>query len=319
MPDGATLVASGRQALSLVAQDLRARGVRTVLVPAHHCTTMVLPFQLEGLHVETVATDPRCLLDADALAAALTDRAAVLHCETFGNLAGAALAGVLERARRHGVPVVVDETHSVLGPEHTAGDYRVASLRKLLPVPDGAWVTGLAGPAALTPHAVDREITRLRLDAAAHKRAQLHGAALGAEVEAEFDYAEDLMDEALEPSPMSRRARRLLHNLDGGALLTRLRANAARLRSALGEAGLEAVNPGASPCFVVVRHDRAAAIIPRLARAGIAGPVYWPRPAGLPRGRPWRTDLISLPVDHRYGPAEMDEVACAVVAAVAAA
>ncbi|WP_170297216.1 DegT/DnrJ/EryC1/StrS family aminotransferase [Georgenia thermotolerans] len=318
VPDGATLVASGRQALSLVAQDLRARGVTTVLVPDHHCTTMVLPFQLEGLHVTTVATDERCLLDPGALAAALTDRAAVLHCETFGNLAGPALARVLARARRGGVPVVVDETHSVLGPDHADGDYRVASLRKLLPVPDGAWVTGLAAPPGLTPRAVDREITRLRIDAAARRRAPLHGREGAAEVQALFGRAEELMGQALAPSPMSPQAREVLTNLDGDALLARRRANAVRLRGALAEAGLEVLNPDASPCFVMVRHDRAGAVIRRLARAGIVGPVYWPRPAGLSRERRWRTDLVSLPVDHRYGAAEMDQVARAVVAAAAA-
>jgi hypothetical protein len=258
-------------------------------------------------------------MDAEALAAALTDRAAVLHCETFGNVAGAALARVLEGARRSGVRVVVDETHSVLGAEHAAGDYRVASLRKLLPVPDGAWVTGLTTPPALAPHAVDEEITRLKVDAATHKRAQLRGVVDEVDVDEEFERAEDLMDSALEPSPMSRHARQLLGRLDAEVLLARRQANADRLRSALRRAGLEVLNPGASPCFVMVRHPQAAALMGRLARAGITGPVYWPRPHGLPRTTPWRTDLVSLPVDHRYGAAEMDEVARAVMGAAAAA
>jgi len=37
VPPGATLTAFGRQALSLVARELRARGVRLLLGPDHHC------------------------------------------------------------------------------------------------------------------------------------------------------------------------------------------------------------------------------------------------------------------------------------------
>src|SRR5659263_651722 len=112
VPPGATLTAFGRQALSLVARELRARGVRLLLGPDHHCPTMFLPFQLEGIAVRTVPTGADTLMLGRALREALAGRpdAAVLHCETFG----------------------------------TPAD--VASLRKLLPVPDGAWVTGLRTP-----------------------------------------------------------------------------------------------------------------------------------------------------------------------------
>ncbi|MDA8437627.1 MAG: hypothetical protein M0Z51_02055, partial [Propionibacterium sp.] len=71
VPDGALLVANGKQALSLVAQDLRDRGVRTVLAPDFYCLTMIQPFQLEGITVRHVATDARGLVDPDALAAEL--------------------------------------------------------------------------------------------------------------------------------------------------------------------------------------------------------------------------------------------------------
>ena len=67
VPDGALLVANGKQALSLVAQDLRDRGVRTLLAPNFYCLTMIQPFQLEGIKVRHVATDARALLDSEAL------------------------------------------------------------------------------------------------------------------------------------------------------------------------------------------------------------------------------------------------------------
>ena len=146
------LTGNGKQALGLVARALRSRGVRTVLVPRYRCEAMVLPFELEGMRARAVDVGPDLLLKPRALATALADEpgAAVLHCETYGNRARGDLADLLVRARRAGRVVVVDATHSLLDRPRLldgAADVVVASLRKLLPVPDGAVIAwDPAGP-----------------------------------------------------------------------------------------------------------------------------------------------------------------------------
>ena len=107
-------------------------------------------------------TTPDCLLDPDALDSTLTAHPgyAVLHSETFGTPADPDLTSVLDRARTGDHPVVVDRTHSLLGAPSWHGDYEVASLRKLLPTPDGAWVSGLER--TLTDDPVAAEFVRLR-------------------------------------------------------------------------------------------------------------------------------------------------------------
>ena len=140
---------NGKQALSLVARTLRAGGAGTVLVPSYRCETMVLPFALEGMRVRPVDVGADLLADPCALRGAL-DRepgAAVLHCETYGNRGGQELAAVLGAARRRGSALVLDATHSVVdrligaaGAPGPGWDAVVVSARKLLPVPDGAWL-----------------------------------------------------------------------------------------------------------------------------------------------------------------------------------
>ncbi|GAE73273.1 hypothetical protein JCM18916_2777 [Cutibacterium acnes JCM 18916] len=85
-------------------------------------------------------------LDADALANALAacrrqgEHPAVLTCETFGIQPSSKLIEVLKQARRDGVPVIVDRTHSFLAPSRTPADIEVVSTRKLLPLTEVAWV-----------------------------------------------------------------------------------------------------------------------------------------------------------------------------------
>ena len=165
------LTGNGKQALGLVARALRSRGVRTVLVPRYRCEAMVLPFELEGMRARTVDVGPDLLLEPRALAAALADEpgAAVLHCETYGNRARDDLADLLARARRTGRAVIADATHSLLDRPRLldgAADVVVASLRKLLPVPDGAVIAwDPAGPLDAPLSAGVREMERREADA----------------------------------------------------------------------------------------------------------------------------------------------------------
>lgn len=163
-PPGALLTSRGRHALGLVARELRGRGVRLLVGPEYHCATMYVPFQLEGIAVRNVETGRTGQMRGRALLAALAGRpdAAVLHCATFGIPPDPDLRAALATAHAAGHPLILDETHAVLDPAAALigpplPDYRVASLRKLLPLPDGAWVTGLHDPPVLPRGPADDE------------------------------------------------------------------------------------------------------------------------------------------------------------------
>ncbi|AWE41914.1 hypothetical protein DDD63_03130 [Actinobaculum sp. 313] len=80
-------VASGRQALSLVARALRDRGINRILVPAYYCLTMIEPFQLEGISIQHVPVGTDLLPDPAALdrATERTPGAAILFGTTCGD------------------------------------------------------------------------------------------------------------------------------------------------------------------------------------------------------------------------------------------
>lgn len=311
------LTGNGKQSLGLVARALRSRGVRIVLVPRYRCEAMVLPFELEGMGARAVDVGSDLLLEPRALATALADEpgAAVLHCETYGNRARGDLADLLVRARRTGQVVVVDATHSLLDRPRLldgAADVVVASLRKLLPVPDGAVIAwDPAGPLDTPLSAGVREMERREADA----RVESLGLAL---LDAERAFArapraapaeqaarermrrrvceiaarhEAAIEQALTPVPVSAST---VRRLTGGAGRSAGRAAHARaLHEAVAAmtaghpAGARVVNPGSVGC-VALQGSRLLVeeLAGALARAGLWGPVSWDNPddPGSPDG-----------------------------------
>ncbi|CED92608.1 type II toxin-antitoxin system ParD family antitoxin [Actinomyces succiniciruminis] len=291
-PASPVFTAAGRHTLALVAREARADGVREVLAPRVRCTAMTTPFELEGLHVTNVDCAPSGLLDPGALAAALAAcnrQPLILHAETFGNRAGDELRAVLAAARSTGARIVVDATHTALEraeelltdaePEaarpHDA-DYLVASLRKLLPIPLGGVVHGLARPTAPTRDELNADLAAVAAIAERHR-----------DVPVLKDAVEDLLDLAWAPAPMPGPYRARLAAPGLGAELTRRRARLARLHAAV--ADLDVINPGAA-YPPVIAHPQAAAIRTALARAGFSPPLHWP---GVTDG------LVVLPDDPR--------------------
>ena len=360
---------NGKQALALVARALRAGGVGTVLVPRYRCETMVLPFALEGLRVSPVDVGADLLADPRALREALAREpgAAVLHCETYGNRGGRGLASALGAARGRGSAVVLDATHSVVdrlvgaggapGPPRGAAagrggsepgdrapgwDAVVASARKLLPAPDGAWLAwpdasplaaGLARAVAALPERrpADELVTALgvELGRALESMRASRGRRreeLRLEVCRIAARHEDAIEAALTPAPASARAVALLEGLRPGELRPRARAARSlrtRLDARLRACGLRVVNPGSAGCVALgaagpagggapdPRAVRALdAVEEALARAGRWGPVSWSDPDGGARAWP---SVVTVPTDE---PGRVEELADVVGAAL---
>lgn len=279
---------NGKQALALVARTLRARGTRTVLMPRYRCEAMAVPFALEGMRVLPVDVGADLLLDPCALSEAL-DRApgaAVVHCETYGNHGGQELTSALAIARMRGSAVILDATHSLVdrllaaaaSPGALGGitgrsepwDALVASARKLLPVPDGAWLAwsessslakDLGRAVAELPEreAVDEHCAALGIELGRVSEAMR--ASLGSRREelriqicAIADRHERAIETALAPVPASARTIALLETLDPEVL--QLRARTARrlrerLAAGLRACGLRVVNPGSAGCVAL--------------------------------------------------------------------
>lgn len=276
-------VALGRHALALIAQDLRERGIHQIAVPAYHCLTMTLPFQLEGLRIVRVPVGPDLIAEPRLLRECIADRPAswaILHCEVFGAAPSGELRAVLEAAREAGAALVVDSTHRWPLEPHIEGDELAVSTRKLLGLPDG----GLAAGALMRPDG-PRPSPRNAID----------DKATAAWIAGDVDEAEELMDEQLVPVPMSPQARALASQIDLDALVRRRRRMTAALHDALVDQGLTPISPREGHFCVAFRHPDAKRLVIDFARRDIDGPVWWPRPSDW--HGPWPEDVVTLPVD----------------------
>jgi hypothetical protein len=183
-------------------------------------------------------------------------------------------------------------------------------------------VRGVA-PRELAP--ASGESVRTRLLGQLLRGAALAGDVSGDDVEPVFlrllERGETALDEELLFEATSAVSERLLGSLDLTDAARRRRANFQALLAAL--EGVEAVTPlvrelrpGVSPLVlpVRIRGGRRDALRQELIRRRIFCPVHWPLPAEIDRERfpeehALADEMLGLPLDQRYEPADMERLA----------
>lgn len=291
---GAQGFVSARAAIQAV---LAAAGARTVWAPAYACA---------ALHEAIEAAGARCLpyaLDASFAPGDFSPAGEDwVVCVDYFGVAGTAVEQSLRRfpADR----LLIDASQSFYR-QPRGGATFVYSPRKFAGLPDGGWL--------VTPHAVPAP-------APADEAASIERGAAGRlrregkleEGFARYQAAERSL-EGLAPQAMSEHTRRLSSLIDYPAAAERRRTNfallaclAARLglqpRFTLGEQVPLCLPLGCAPAESVRAH---------LARHRIYTPRYWPGIAvGNDDGaRLLLRETLFLPIDQRYGEAEMQRIA----------
>jgi len=325
--------ASGRSALAAGLERLGLEDGEVVL-PDYLCADAVYPvLERRGLTpwpfpvAEGLRQDPGRVLEA--LASARRPRA-VLLVAYFGLVDPEATARAVQ-AIRPDLPVILDSVQDLAGLAHARARsdwarWQAFSLHKFLPVPHGGLIVGqgAAGPGnngwpAHAALAFSAGLLRgLFLDGAIHSPAaaawETAYVSLNQAAEAELPVV---------PAPMPELTRLLLGHLDVAAALEQRRVNysflrerlagSARLRPAVPDAPA-AASPMAFPVLVqgVDRDDLRRA----LRAQGMFCPVHWPASddalsrAG-PAARALARESLSLPLDQRYTPADLDRLVAA--------
>jgi hypothetical protein len=133
---------------------------------------------------------------------------------------------------------------------------------------------------------------------------------------AAFEASTAVLEAEVAAARCSERTTEVIRSLDYEALRARREANSRALRNHLaGLGGVAVVAAAQIPSHLVVSVGDAAAVQAKMARQGVFCPIHWPRPERL-RAIPRRVDLLSLPLDHRYDPTDMERVASTLKAAV---
>jgi hypothetical protein len=310
-----TYVESGRQALALVEVELRRQGHTHLHVPSYLCDSMIYPFQSSDWTLTELPVDNDLAVHPNDLLSRVTT-GVLLHTPYFGRQDSPTMLAALDTLQRRGIVVIVDETHRVFSRPSPVADIRVASLRKLLPLYDGGYVTGLSGRFHQSLQTSAPESTVLRKRAMRAKSAAL---ALGDGDETHltlFARAEQATQIRTEPTPMSRESLSLLHQLNIELIRSTREANAITLTNTLGQSDrfriINLPTKDVLPSHLILETDDVTELRRYLIRRRIYCPIHWPPSEFLSRIRTWPNRYISLPIDHRYGEPDMLRVAACV-------
>lgn len=296
-------VQTGRQALKIVAHLLESEGRDTLLVPDFLCASMISEFDPAHWILKKFTLDADLQVDVTDLAAQVgridPQRTAVMTIAYFGAEPSKKHLQSVEWLQAHGIRVIEDETHRVLGSLTTVGDFGIASLRKVLPVADGAYIRGVTH----LPPLAERDHTGW--DAADLK---LRGDISGAK--AAFGSATQVLEKhGQAPARMSDRTLTTIQHLDYEKLRAKRRANASVLRNELRNIpNVSVLTQGPVPSHLVISTLTPKSLQSKLAANNIFCPIHWPQPNRM-SDVVWRNNLLSLPIDHRYDTADMTRLA----------
>lgn len=249
----------------------------------------------------------------------------VLAQNLFGRDDGGAWSAWI---RAHpGIPVIEDHSHDPFSDwaRHSVAAYAVASLRKTLPLPDGGLLWSPRGRPLPAPRGPESTGAHLKLAAMLLKAAWLHGQPVDkGQFRALYRQGEhDLLGSA---GPACAFTRATLPLIDVAGLRDAGAANARALAGLLSARTRDMELVGDGPFRVQLRCPSTAArdaLQARLARNRIYAPVHWRQD----RGRMWSGDheaaemagrMLTLPVDHRCGPADLSRMAEALTPTIAA-
>src|SRR3954454_15374893 len=209
-------VESGRQGLAAIAQELEAEERGRLLVPAHFCDSMLEAFLRRGWEVAPLPVGDDLFPLPGTIGQALAEPHAtvILHAPYFGQDTPAHVRDELAVARSSGTRLIVDETHRPLSPSEFPADFRIASLRKTLPLYDGAYVLGLPSPVAPSSDQSRSVLSELRAAAMEAKASYLRGDGDAVVHLGLFRQADRMMAGQPVPQPMSGESRALLTRLD---------------------------------------------------------------------------------------------------------
>jgi hypothetical protein len=291
---GAAALASGRACWHVVLRTCRPR---RVLLPFYICDAVLLPLAATRTPFEfyPITDGFRPGVGREPV-----DGELMLVVNYFGVLT----PFVESSGGRHRDRIVVDDTQAFFR-QGSPDAWSFNSARKFFGVPDGAFLYGPAqGVRALPPSDIaDCDHLLMRLagdDAGAWDRFRRHESRIG-----------------INPRAMSVVSTRLLDAVDMARVRRRRQVNFETLHRRLGgrNAIAHALDDAASeapmcyPFLPASDVDRAA-----LSHRGVFVPTLWPeiesrREAGFEWERLLARRLLPLPIDHRYGPDDMEALA----------
>lgn len=292
----------------------------TAIVPEFTCHSVVQPFIQRGYEVIGYPVNSNLQIEWEYIRtlAEKYNPAVILIHGYFGFEYSAGAAPYIRELRQKGCIIIDDFTQNMFSDiERIRSDYFVGSIRKWLPIPDGAFISRLTFDSLAEDKALaDAKISAMR----AKYRYIFEGTGDKPNFMNLFKVAEDLLDSRKVPFAMSAYSRYVISRLDKSKFCQTRRENYSYLAQRLARHHeIEVIHPDLSSTEtpfmlpVMVRHKRSE-LQKYLAQRGVYPTIIWKCPDELegiisPLSKSIYDNILCFHVDQRYDLDDMKKVA----------
>lgn len=314
---------SGRDALKAVAKFYQTR-IKTVLLPALCCESMVSPFVMNGYKLVFYKINANYTANSEDVESKLERNCLFLYMPYFGVKP---FEDVLLRRWKEefGIICIEDRTQNALHKNQTAfvADVVISSIRKWLAIPDGGFLWSKENIENATPIASIFADIR----ANAMKKKSLYLSTGKEELKTAYremlQMAAESLDENSDFHSISPQSEALLNRIDFAKILLLRQKNVKDLKSLLnnlavkGKIAYITQNPEDSTLYFPILVKNRDKLQKQLAEKKIYCPVIWPIPKearNVCRVAEYTAEnMLALPCDQRYDAKDMEYIATALM------
>jgi Predicted pyridoxal phosphate-dependent enzyme apparently involved in regulation of cell wall biogenesis len=312
-PNDVTVFASGRHAFRAILQDLRLRGIFSIWLPEYLCDSVIAATEKESFRIGFYEIDSRLLIKREYVSRIARDpSSAVLLIDYFGLTD---LTSRIEMLKNANICVVVDMVQAYFKNPYLQADYWFNSLRKFLPVPEGALAYKGCQP-MLAPSRTS-DFSHLKMLGGFIKN-------IASRVDIDdraylslFEKGEAVLDSEESICSTSGIYASLIRRIDIEDVKRRRINNASALRKLLSDSGIPSAFDGSeldsAPLAIPLLLENRDDIRQSLKHEGVFLPVHWPGRAQGPLSDFYAKHELSLVIDQRYSDSDIEYMFSALV------
>lgn len=306
------LTTSGRGALSLLLEHVKPR-VKSVLLPAYICDSVILPFEQGGYELSYYDVD-KYLKPTDIESIKNSNVGVFLHMGYFGFSTNEILSDLISSLKSESVITIEDVTHTLFSQQNKSmeSDYIIGSIRKWFGIPSGGF---LASDKIMKIDLLDANVDLINIrKLSLHQKFEYMNSgneSIKSTYLSGFNRAEHIFDEDIKPYKIDHESEVIVKNLNNKELQSARQRNYAFLLKQLrGVDGIvvlfDDVENDVTPLFfpIYVKNNRDE-LRRKLIENEIYCPVHWPIPKQVNGHLNITTkniydSILSIPCDQRY-------------------
>ena len=313
------LLRSAREALYLIGEKESKRQVSKIFMPALCCSSMEQPFKQLGFEIIYYKLTPKLIIDYDYLDSILQNNSLILLIKYHG-IDSFDICEIRQLIGNRNIKIIQDCTQHIFTTKlYEDVDYRVGSIRKWLPIPDGAFLyMKTEGTISYDNNIIvernDTFIQESMLAMIEKKKYLISGnTLLKKSYRKRNALCSELLKKEIIPHQISIISKKIIENdIDIRSVIEIRKRNYNCLKESIGKHNIKILNYSVKqecPLCLIIEVNNRDKIQNNLARQGVYCQVLWPireKAKKLCKNSSYFSDhMLAVPCDQRYSSDDM--------------